>query len=347
MGYIGLLPDLREWFGGPASFQRKIAAGLSSRGLRVRYELQHAGLDALLLINATRHLPFVLRARRRGVPVIQRLGAPFSSFTPGRLDLAVRVKARLAMRNMVYTRAHLASRVVYQSHFVESCWNRIHGAIRKPGKIIHNGVDLAHFSPEGPKYTSRADVCIVSVEGTQPGPDGHPALLLAQSLIAQGLDVELMVFGKPLADTRELWEAYPFVSFRGLMPNHELPFFFRGSTFYVLTDIVSAGCPNSVVEALACGTPVIGYQLGVLPEILDSLGGRCVPAEGDPWKGEPPGNVDGLVEAALEIIDDNAGFRANARKLAESRYSLDHMVDEYVDFLLQERSCCAQGGARA
>ena len=79
---------------------------------------------------------------------------------------------------------------------------------------------------------------------------------------------------------------------------------------------------------------MIGYEPGVLAEVLDSRGGRCVSAEGDPWKGEHPGNVDGLVRAALQVIEDNAVFRANARKLAESRYGLDYMMDEYLDFLL-------------
>ncbi len=269
------------------------------------------------------------------MPIVQRLGTPFLSEMPLRSALVRRLKVWLGMRNVAYVRAHIADRVVYQSRFAQECWDRGHRQLCKPTRIIYNGVDLSQFSPEGPKYRSKAKVCIISVEGTQPGPDGHPALWLARALVERGMDTELLLFGRALHDTARLWNAYPFVKFGGLMPNADLAFFYRGSTLFVSVDVIAA-CPNSVTEALACGTPVVGYGAGVLSEMLDPAAGRCVPPEGDPWKEEPPGNVDGLVAAALEIVDNNASFRANARKLAESRYSLDHMVDQYVDFLLQE-----------
>lgn len=334
MKSIGLLPDCRHTRGGPGSFQRKLVAGLSSRGFQPCFDLGQATLDALLLINATKHVSRLWRARRQGVPIVQRLGTPFSSGRPSRRDFVRRMRIWLGMQNVAYVRAHLADKVVYQSRFAQECWDRGRRQLRKPTRIIYNGVDLSQFSPEGPKYTSNAKVCVISVEGTQPAPDGHPALLLASALVERGLDIELLLFGQALPDTARLWDAYPFVKFAGRTPNADLAFFYRGSTLFVSTDVIAA-CPNSVIEALACGTPVVGYQFSVLPEILDSSAGRCVPPKGDPWKGEHPGNVEGLVEAALEIIEDDASFRANARKLAESRYSLDHMVDEYVDFLLQ------------
>ncbi len=331
---IGMLPDLSEFSGGPASFQRKLAAGLSSRGLHACYDPQETQLDALLLINASRHVSDLWRAKRQGVPIVQRLGAPFPSSRPCECSLARRMRVWLGMRNVAYVRSHVAAGVVYQSHFVENCWNTIRGTIRKPSKVIYNGVDLSHFSPEGPRHASKAKVCIISVEGTQPGPEDHPAVPLAERLIAKGLDVELLVFGESRAGTAQLWDRYSFASVRGLVPNADLAFFYRGSTLFISVDVIAA-CPNSVVEALACGTPVLGYAAGVLPEMLDCGAGRCVPVKGDPWKGEHPGNVDGLVDAALEIIEDNAAFRVNARKLAESRYGLDRMVDEYVEFFSQ------------
>jgi glycosyltransferase involved in cell wall biosynthesis len=118
------------------------------------------------------------------------------------------------------------------------------------------------------------------------------------------------------------------------VPNDRLPYFYRGAALYVLTDVIAA-CPNSVIEALACGTPVVGYDSSVLPEMLDRLAGRWVRPQGDPWRGERPGNIGGLVEAALEIVRDNAAFRAGARRLAESRYDLNRMIEEYLDFLVR------------
>jgi glycosyltransferase involved in cell wall biosynthesis len=37
---------------------------------------------------------------------------------------------------------------------------------------------------------------------------------------------------------------------------------------------LNAACPNSVIEALACGTPVLGYDTGALPEMVPPKSGR-------------------------------------------------------------------------
>lgn len=334
-GLIGLLPDCRQAVGGPASFQRKFAAGIQKRNVRPCYSLNGTELDALLLINGTRHVPTLVRAIHRGVPLVQRLGTPFPSSRPSRGDLAGWARIWLRMKNVAFVRSHLAHKVIYQSRFAQRSWDETCGVLHKPTRVVYNGVDVSCFCHEGEKYVSKVGICVVSVEGTQPGPADHPGRSLAESLILQGHDVELLLFGKCSANTANLWNAYPFSKVMGVVPSADLPFFYRGATLFVSADVIAA-CPNSVIEALACGTPVLGYDCSVLPEMLDSKAGRLVPPAGDPWKNEPPGNLDGLTAAALEIIEHNESFRTAARKLAEERYDLDRMVDDYLDFLLNE-----------
>jgi len=289
-------------------------------------------MDALLVINASRKIGSLVCARRRGTRIVQRLGTPFPSNRHMHIPLSVRMLTWLGIWNMAFIRAHLADRIVYQSNFVKESWERIYGKVNKPFQVIYNGIDLSLFSAEGPKYESGADMCIISVEGTQCNPREHPAVLLAETLVGKGLSTEVLVFGDDYHKESSLWDTYPFVRFMGTVPNASLPYYYRGATVYVQIDAIAA-CPNSVIEALACGTPVIGFNTSVLPEMLSPQAGCCVNTSGNPWKGEAPGNVPGLVEAALEIYRDNGSYRKGARRLAEERYGLARMVYEYRNAL--------------
>ena len=72
----------------------------------------------------------------------------------------------------------------------------------------------------------------------------------------------------------------------------------------------------SVVESMACGTPVIAYPKGSMPEVVDEgVTGRLV------------ADVDGAVAAVRGITSiDRGGCRVRARE----RFGADRMVDDYL-----------------
>jgi glycosyltransferase involved in cell wall biosynthesis len=72
----------------------------------------------------------------------------------------------------------------------------------------------------------------------------------------------------------------------------------------------------SVVEAMACGTPVIAYRRGSMPELIDEgLTGMLVD------------DLDGATRAVGQV---DALDRADIRATAVRRFSRDRMVNEYV-----------------
>jgi glycosyltransferase involved in cell wall biosynthesis len=73
----------------------------------------------------------------------------------------------------------------------------------------------------------------------------------------------------------------------------------------------------SVVEAMATGTPVVAYSLGSMPEVIDeAVTGFLV------------FDVDGAAAAVARVTELD---RATVRRVAESRYGADRMVDDYVE----------------
>ena len=72
----------------------------------------------------------------------------------------------------------------------------------------------------------------------------------------------------------------------------------------------------SVVEAMACGTPVIAYPRGSMPEVVDA--------------GVTGVLVDGVEEAAAAVDQAVALDRAAIRRVAERRFGAARMVDDYL-----------------
>jgi glycosyltransferase involved in cell wall biosynthesis len=72
----------------------------------------------------------------------------------------------------------------------------------------------------------------------------------------------------------------------------------------------------SVVEAMACGTPVIAYRTGSMPEIIDD--------------GVTGYVVDDIEEAVAAVALAGDLDRASVRKRAHDRFEVERMVDAYL-----------------
>jgi glycosyltransferase involved in cell wall biosynthesis len=98
---------------------------------------------------------------------------------------------------------------------------------------------------------------------------------------------------------------------------------------------VNPPCPNSVIEALACGLPVIGFDSGSLKELVTDDAGSIVPYGANPWKLETP-DISALAASAGEMLEKQGQVRAAARRRAESAFGLDSMVESYLKVLLED-----------
>jgi glycosyltransferase involved in cell wall biosynthesis len=234
-------------------------------------------------------------------------------------------------------RSRLVDKIVYQSEFSHQWWERVYGDSRVPWQVVLNGVDLERYSPVGEGQIPDDHIRILLVEGAIAG--GYEwgletAVKMAERVkTAYRHDIELMVVGRVADTLQRIWKekAEVQISFTGQVPAEKVPELDRSAHLLYAADI-NAACPNSVIEALACGLPVVAYNTGALPELITNDAGRLVPYGGDSWKLDPP-DIDKLAEAASNIINNQAGFRTAARKRAEDAFGLDQMVEGYLDAL--------------
>jgi glycosyltransferase involved in cell wall biosynthesis len=322
--------------GGVSSFQARLAAGLERRSIQVCHRLDETPIDAVLLTSTTRNLPGLLRLRRKGVRIVQRLDG--INWMHRRLRTGSRhfLRAEYGNRLLALLRSRVATHIVYQSEFVRGWWAGQFSPERVPSFVIHNGVDLTVYTPDG-LHERPVDISrLLVVEGSLQG--GYEtglrtAIALAKQLTDKFL-LELMVVGRlpPALQAAAQEKSQVPILWAGLVPGDQIPALDRSAHLLYSADI-NAACPNSVIEALACGLPVAGFATGALPELVTGDAGRLVPYGNDPWKLEPP-DLPALTEAALEILHNNAPFRQSARRRAEEAFGLEAMVDRYLDVLL-------------
>jgi glycosyltransferase involved in cell wall biosynthesis len=121
------------------------------------------------------------------------------------------------------------------------------------------------------------------------------------------------------------------VEWLGVVPRDRVPKLARSSHLLFAVEIHTA-CPNSVIEALACGLPVLAFDTGAMAELVPAPAGRVVPWAGDDWKLDPP-DLDGLAQGALDVLARQSALRAGARQRAEDAFGLQPMVDAYQQAL--------------
>jgi len=326
---------------GPAGFQRRLAEGLERRGVGVTYDLADPPYDAALVIGGTRNLAALQTARRRGVAVLQRLNGMNWIHRRRRTGPRHYLRAELSNRLLRLIRARLATSIVYQSEFARGWWEGACGVARVPASVVLNGVSLDTYSPRGSESRPADRVRLLVVEanldaGYDIGLDW--AVDLARRLQARlGREVELAVAGRAPEDLRQQAEraAKTALTWLGVVPPDSIPALDRSAHLLFASDVMPA-CPNSVVEALACGLPVVSFDTGALPELVQTDAGRIVPYGGEAWKLEPP-DLEALAGAAAEVVNDNERFRRGARARAEAALNVETMIDGYLRALGWDR----------
>ena len=110
------------------------------------------------------------------------------------------------------------------------------------------------------------------------------------------------------------------VEFRGHVPRAAMPDVYRSATVMCVTSRHEAQS-MAAVEAAACGIPVVGFGVGVLPDL------------GDGAVTVTPGDEAGLVLKLAGLLDDGGLAKRigrAARAVAELGYDLRHTTSRFA-----------------
>jgi glycosyltransferase involved in cell wall biosynthesis len=325
--------------GGPASFQSRLIDELRANQVKVVYDPTDLSITSILVIGGTRHLIELNAAKRRGVRIVQRLNG--MNWVHHQRNTGFKHFMRAEINNWLLSkiRQNLADRIIYQSEFSREWWLREKGKIDKTETVIYNGVNLEQFHPYGKKDLPFDRYRMLVVEGHL-GNGYEQGLFTAADtvvLLNKRLEkpLELMVVGDASANLRRQTEREGLqIDWQGVIDRSQIPAFDRSAHVFLSTDI-NAACPNSVIEAMACGLPVAAYDTGALPELVTENSGRLARYGSNPWKLQKP-DLHTLADAVSDVLHHYDEYSRAERSHAEQAFDIKKITRQYMEVLLGE-----------
>ena len=298
--------------GGTAKFQ-KLAEGFpnSPHDFSLLY-LGSSGLPRDLR-------PLLWAAQRRGAPVVvNQDGVGYPGWAGSRTD-AVNEPLRRALL--------AADHVLYQSEFCRRAADEFLGEARGAWEVLYNAVDTVRFAPP-PARPTGSPVLLLGGDQTQ----SYRLELGLRTFAALAPDARLLVTGRVVGDPAPLLDELGIcdrVEFLGRYAQRDAPAIY-GRAHILLHTKVNDPCPNVVLEAMACGLPVVYPASGGTPELVGDVAGVGV-AHLDGWERDEPPAPEAMADAVTRVLADLDAYSAAARERAVERFAIGPWLDHHVE----------------
>jgi len=306
---------------------------IKSQDLAAVYPNTPSGANILYLVSsALPPLPGIMirEARRRGVKVVlNQNGVAYPAWHGAGWERTNAVLAEVI---------HGADHVIYQSAFCKMAADRFLGPCRGSHEILHNPVDTQVFTP--PAVEPAADRTVLLTAGTQHQPYRvQVAVDVLARVRAEDPRVRLSVAGRLRwqADERrcredlDRWARERGVSgaveVRGPYTQEQAPDLFRGAGILLHTTYNDV-CPRLVVEAMACGLPVVYSASGGVGELVGPEAGIGIPAPLD-WERLHTPDAAAMAAAVLRIVRSPREYSAAARTQAVSLFDVRPWLERH------------------
>ncbi len=226
----------------------------------------------------------------------------------------------------------LCSKIICQSHLAADELIRLFDVAPEKIEVVHNWIDITRFSTESSGHERRRDVVQIVFVGWMHEKKGVQFLIPAIKLLAEshqnfrlimcgggGLFDSLVKISRDLGIER-------FVDFRGWVKNEEVNRLLNESDIFVLPSLAE-GMPNSLLQAMACGLPVVTTNVSSIPAIVkDQINGILV----------NPGSPEEICRGLVALIDNEAlrqKMSAVNRKQVVENHDISHVWKRIANIL--------------
>jgi glycosyltransferase involved in cell wall biosynthesis len=252
-------------------------------------------------------------------PLIARCGYLWSLNAAREHGLNSQVARQARLIEALVFRA--ARRIVVTTPQIAESISKSVSGVQERISITPNYVDTDLFRPLGDNHEKDVDLIYVGRLSLQKNIDS-----LLKGI--RCLEISLLLIGRgPLEEDlkRDFTDLNGFVRWQGIVTNTELPSFLNRAKIFVLPSHYE-GHPKSLIEAMACGLPVVGADSPGIREVIQH-GKTGLLCSTDP---------DSIRAAVLRLLNDpplREQLGLNARKCALTNWALSQVVQTEFNLL--------------
>ena len=321
-------PGIRVFYGHdrvPSPGER--AAGGTAKAQKLAERFPNHPTDFSILYLGTTWLPRDLApllriARRRRAPVVvNQDGVAYPGWAGDRVE---------ELNRPLRKALHAADHIVYQSEFSRLSASLFLGEPDASWEILPNAVDVGRFAP-AEASPSGGPVLLLGGDQTQ-AYRLELALHTLAALTPSQPGAQLLVTGRLVSEVASLVDAHGLhgrVHLLGEYDQRDAPSIFRRAHLLLHTKVKDP-CPTLVVEAMACGLPVVYPASGGTVELVGDEAGIGVPHP-ETWDHDVPPTPDQLADAVDRVLADVPRYSAAARARAVERFSLEPWLGRHAE----------------
>jgi glycosyltransferase involved in cell wall biosynthesis len=262
-------------------------------------------------------VPLLRFARARSIPVVvNQSGVAYPGWAGAETERI----------NKPFRRALLAAdHVLYQSEFCKRSADEFLGEVNGTWEVLYNAVDVEHFSPGEPPHNG--PVLLLGGDQTQ-----AYRLEVALRTLALLPDARLIVTGRVVINTELLVRELRLedrVEFTGRYAQREAPAILRRAQVLLHTKVQDP-CPTVVIEAMACGLPVVYAASGGTIELVGDEAGIGV-AHPLSWERDEPPAAEAFADAVRRVLADRERYARAARQRSVERFALQPWLERHAE----------------
>jgi glycosyltransferase involved in cell wall biosynthesis len=244
-------------------------------------------------------------------------------------------------QNRAMSRLHqMADHLFYQSEFCKLSADRFLGKRDNPAsEILYNPVDTGFFRP-APELNPLEKTIVLLLSGSHWTAYRVMAALETLHLVRQeNKQVSLRIAGRfcwrpdeqeaeqEVRDHARRLGLTDVVQITGTYSQDQAPAMLNSCSILLHTKY-NDPCPRLVVEAMACGLPVVYSATGGVPELAGEDGGEGVSGPLD-WDEDHPPDPQLLARAVLQVAGDLDRYRTGARQRAVKMFDCRPWLDRH------------------